>query len=501
MNYINRMKSVLYLLPLICLLIVSCKVSDSDGDPSGNPVGVAIVDIDAALFGNACQSGSIVVNTEAVPDGTEIEFGENSQFICLVGPDVVVDSDGVATAGVITDYFVGPGQVFEIPLTIQLLLDDGTTFDQFSTVEIIGIGFIPPEGSEEGFDVEAPAADAMDPSQPIPFIFDQIGLITPPCDPIMITVIESNDTIGTAEAFIQPDGTILVEYTPVNGTEGVNIITISTQLTVDPAIQAACPMGTVSDGVTVTSSITINQTAADPEMVTPEDCTNAIDDDGDGDVSCADSDCMGMAPCEATEMTCDDNIDNDGNGMTDCDDPNCQMGGDGSGADICFEVTCDDTMDNDTETPLAPDGADCEDMDCDGLDGEPGAGTAVCQVGGPETICDDGFDNDANGMDDCDDPNCQIGGDGSGADICFEVTCDDTMDNDTEAPGAPDGADCEDEDCDGVGICEFGAELTCDDGMDNDGDGNTDCADTMDCPDTTPCEGGGMCNAGVCDPP
>ena len=94
---------------------------------------------------------------------------------------------------------------------------------------------------------------------------------------------------------------------------------------------------------------------------------------------------------------------------------------------------------------------------------------------GPE-ICDDGIDNDLDGLIDCLDPDC------NGAPNCFEgdsVTCSDGIDNDGDG-----ATDCADADCSGIGLC--GPEI-CDDGFDNDGDGLVDCLDIADCLGTPAC--------------
>ena len=86
-------------------------------------------------------------------------------------------------------------------------------------------------------------------------------------------------------------------------------------------------------------------------------------------------------------------------------------------------------------------------------------------------ICDDGIDNDVDGLTDCFDPDCV------GAPNCFEgdtATCGDGIDNDGDG-----ATDCADADCGGIGAC--GIEI-CDDGIDNDGDGLIDCIDSADCP-------------------
>lgn len=138
----------------------------------------------------------------------------------------------------------------------------------------------------------------------------------------------------------------------------------------------------------------------------------------------------------------------------------------------CPEV-CDDGNDNDGDGL-----ADCEDSDCsdecvedcfDGVDND-GDTFVDCEdadcAGQCTEDCTDGKDNDGDGLIDCDDDDC----DGS----CAEV-CDDGRDNDGDGL-----VDCDDEDCDGS--C---AEV-CDDGRDNDGDGNVDCEDE-DCADSELC--------------
>jgi hypothetical protein len=49
------------------------------------------------------------------------------------------------------------------------------------------------------------------------------------------------------------------------------------------------------------------------------DCTDGMDDDGDGLIDCYDDDCPPSELC----LGCDDGIDNDGDGAADCDDDDC----------------------------------------------------------------------------------------------------------------------------------------------------------------------------------
>lgn len=55
---------------------------------------------------------------------------------------------------------------------------------------------------------------------------------------------------------------------------------------------------------------------------TVEDCSDGIDNDGDGYVDCNDWDCLETESCFTDEI-CSDGFDNDGNGDIDCDDEAC----------------------------------------------------------------------------------------------------------------------------------------------------------------------------------
>ncbi|NEV94682.1 hypothetical protein G3567_11060 [Psychroflexus sp. YR1-1] len=78
-------------------------------------------------------------------------------------------------------------------------------------------------------------------------------------------------------------------------------------------------------------------------------------------------------------------------------------------------------------------------------------------------ICDDGIDNDGDGLTDCEDGNCALKA------ACVESNCADGIDNDGDG-----FADCDDLDCEEVQECLF---ERCIDGVDNDNDGLIDCDD------------------------
>jgi len=137
---------------------------------------------------------------------------------------------------------------------------------------------------------------------------------------------------------------------------------------------------------------------------------------------------------------------------------------------------------------------DCADPDC--------FANPACAP--PAEICTNGIDDDGDSLVDCADPDCNGS---NGCEFGTELTCNDALDNDADgdidcadfdcagdpacAPPAEictnglddDGdtlVDCADPDCNGSNGCEFGTELTCNDALDNDADGDIDCAD-FDC--------------------
>ena len=57
------------------------------------------------------------------------------------------------------------------------------------------------------------------------------------------------------------------------------------------------------------------------EVIPDEICDNSLDDDGDGDPDCADSDCDTFPACIPED--CDEEGDEDGDGKADCEDDDC----------------------------------------------------------------------------------------------------------------------------------------------------------------------------------
>ena len=124
----------------------------------------------------------------------------------------------------------------------------------------------------------------------------------------------------------------------------------------------------------------------------------------------------------------------------------------------------DPTVDDARDLPADLSGVvDCGDPAC--------AGIQSC----PE-VCDDGVDNNGDGLEDCHDPDCR------GAAACVETKCGNGQDDDGDGL-----MDCEDDDCADSSRC---TEVACDDRADSDNDGLTDCADDD-------CWGDGACAAAV----
>jgi len=105
----------------------------------------------------------------------------------------------------------------------------------------------------------------------------------------------------------------------------------------------------------------------------------------------ADIDAVVALNCINMERNCSDGIDNDGDGLTDCQDPDCQIDADRDGY---YAPPC---------------GSDCNDSDGNVHPGK-------------TEVCNNGIDDDCNGAVDCDDQNCLvIDSDGDGVADCNDA--------------------------------------------------------------------------------
>jgi len=184
------------------------------------------------------------------------------------------------------------------------------------------------------------------------------------------------------------------------------------------------------------------------------ECSNGLDDDGDGDFDYPDdSGCFGPED-RAEDAACSDGLDNDGDG--DFDHP------DDAG---CFASY------SQIEDPACSDGVDNnQDGEIDFPD-DPGCFAAFDR--GEQASCADGLDNDGDGLVDFpEDPGCW--------NVSSETEnpeCDDQLDNDGD--GLIDGDDTH---CfETYDYSERGNFPACDDGVDGDGDGLMDYPEDPQC--------------------
>jgi hypothetical protein len=181
------------------------------------------------------------------------------------------------------------------------------------------------------------------------------------------------------------------------------------------------------------------------------------------------------APCEARRFglrpECSDGLDNDGDGLVDQQDPQC-FGPDGAESPEGMRgrlTQCTDGEDNDGDGLVDHDDADCAGP----LDENEGGGVVAAH-------CENGVDDDGDGLVDGDDPECGVDGwpheypvppVADGARECANGVDDD---GDGFADSADPGCNGPDDDA------ETRAAPVCADGEDNDGDGLVD-VDDPDC--------------------
>lgn len=144
------------------------------------------------------------------------------------------------------------------------------------------------------------------------------------------------------------------------------------------------------------SPFTLSLSCGGNTQVYDEDCTNLIDDNGDGLVDCQDADCAMHEACLPDKQggeQCANGLDDDGDGFADCQDPDCGTHPacvpEESGGEICGNGLDDDGNGV----------ADCEDPACALFPG--------CDQGDPGSEnCFNGVDDDGDMIVDCYDPDC-----------------------------------------------------------------------------------------------
>ena len=280
--------------------------------------------------------------------------------------------------------------------------------------------------------------------------------------------------------------------------------------------QAAC-IGLTCDALGHACSSGSPSTCSTCPAGAVEICNDGKDNNCDGLVDCADPQCQpvgnalgavcnavgltcstkgatGSSTCsvcsgnggtpEATEVSCGDGKDNNCNGLIDCQDASC------SGQPCAFGFTCDATAKTCTVASTACTSCGqpaCIGMTCDALGHACSSGSpstcSTCPAGAVE-ICNDGKDNNCDGLVDCADPQCQPVGNALGA-VCNAVglTC--------STKGATGSSTCSV--CSGNGGTPEATEVSCGDGKDNNCNGLIDCQDAS-C-SGQPCAFGFTCDA------
>lgn len=190
----------------------------------------------------------------------------------------------------------------------------------------------------------------------------------------------------------------------------------ATLVAVTLALLLASPAARAQTGGAQAPAAQGDQTPATPPAATPAAretrCTGRVDEDGDGLVDCADSDCFRDPVCQAggagenTNERCSDWIDNDADGMIDCDDQDCM----GPGVTRCRGSWQSSGAAQTSGNPTTASGAN-DDVP------ELGANQTVEDLIGrggdadgerTDEVCADGLDNDGDGRTDCADFGCRF---------------------------------------------------------------------------------------------
>ncbi|MBO4351691.1 MAG: trypsin-like serine protease [Proteobacteria bacterium] len=197
-------------------------------------------------------------------------------------------------------------------------------------------------------------------------------------------------------------------------------------------------------------------TSVVPNLPTPpiyEDCTNGVDDNGDGLSDCNDPQCMSELVCQPEN--CTNGVDDNGNGKADCEDPAC------TSELSCQPENCTNGVDDNGNGAI-----DCEDTQC--------YEDAWCKV----EHCDNGIDDNRDGLADCDDPQCLFDSSCETAPTPISLAEDCTNGVDDNGNGF---VDCDDELCAQDPACisqpVSGDDEDCTNGQDDNNDGLADCDD------------------------
>lgn len=172
-------------------------------------------------------------------------------------------------------------------------------------------------------------------------------------------------------------------------------------------------------------------------------CSDLMDDDGDGFIDCRDPDCSGSGSCATPKEICNNGVDDDKDGQVDCADSDC------ASDPVACPSCCFDTM------ALTCVGSCCQNGVCLG---NCFCGTQVCsRCGTSKEVCNDGLDNDKDGLVDCADQDCAA--DPTCVQPGVELNCSNGIDDDRDG-----AVDCQDSDCQQSSSCSCtttGGQVCC----------------------------------------
>ncbi len=257
-------------------------------------------------------------------------------------------------------------------------------------------------------------------------------------------------------------------------------------------------------------------------VTTPENCTNGVDDDGNGSIDCADPACASQSVCNqdacgnAAAIACGQSVSATTTGayLPYVNYPSACTGGyPENGPERAYRVTAAAGTQVTATLTLASSTSDLDLIHSTGTCGpstcveasinqagateqisftmdssahylivetyeNPGSYTLSisCTSGGTAENCNNGLDDDGDGRRDCSDTDC------SGNPACITAeNCNNGLDDDGDGK-----RDCSDPDCASDSACTPPSPEDCNNGVDDDRDGRTDCADA-DCTGHSAC--------------
>jgi hypothetical protein len=308
-NYLKRRFIPLFTLTVLFASVFFAAVSCIDGvgenssdDPFGNRIVVVAVNPDIQSGNGSGDSEiQVLVNPDTVPDGSTVLFELNSPNSlptnlrgCITNAD-----EFIAGSEAFADYMAGiniasgaelssgepPIETVNIAATVTPPGENpGSNFD---TVALTPVGIIPPEDTE----LDVPPAD--DPSSVgLTIEFAAVGLP----DGTIVDFTLSNPALGSLNptSVAVAGGSAVTQYSANNGQAGTQVVTATAVLPNPFDFDPSCPNVPEGDRTIQEIFVITQSVMTDDGGVAEAACDDMVDNDGDGDTDCADSDCEGQ---------------------------------------------------------------------------------------------------------------------------------------------------------------------------------------------------------------